>query len=76
MALPDRLTTKQLGKHGFKLISENQAKHERYNSYRNRCDGCGEWVKHLQGGKSGKMYCHRCIRSGHFLEVERAFGFH
>jgi late competence protein required for DNA uptake (superfamily II DNA/RNA helicase) len=76
MALPDNLTTEQLVKHGFKVVSENQAKHVRYNSDRHKCDGCGRWAKQLLGGRSGKIYCDKCITSGHYLEVERTFGFH
>ncbi len=77
MALPSRLTTEQLTEYGFtKVISERSMRHERYNSYRHKCDGCGKWGKQALGGISGKMYCNRCITSGHYLEVERTFGFH
>jgi formylmethanofuran dehydrogenase subunit E len=62
MPLPDRLKTEELETHGFKRVSENRAEHERYRSYRNRCDKCGDWVKQTEGGK-GRVYCKECRRA-------------
>jgi len=62
MGLPARFkTVEELEASGFELLSEKLAKHKRFNSFRYKCDGCGEWVKHLQGKGVGVMFCDRCF---------------
>jgi len=48
MGLPDRLTDAGLQQEGFVLVSPGRAKHERSNSYRNKCDRCGLWAKEIR----------------------------
>lgn len=57
MAIRDRIKTEELEEMGFKIIAENKAKHERYNSYRHKCPRCGDWVK-----QTLNYLCLRCSR--------------
>lgn len=57
MALPDRIKEQDLDTFGFKIVSENLAKHNRYNSYRHKCSKCGIWVK--QAYREKKL-CKKC----------------
>ena len=52
-----RITTSDLEKYGYKLISPTRAKHKRYSSYRNLCALCGDWTK----GGSGQLCERHCF---------------
>ena len=57
MALPNKLTEDELARYGFARITETQAKHIRYVSYRHKCVGCEFWCKQLIND-----LCNKCLR--------------
>jgi len=62
MALADELTDDELTQHGFTKTSDRQAKHNHFSAFRNRCEGCGLWLKQLES-REGKMLCRKCDKA-------------
>jgi hypothetical protein len=56
MTLLDGLTGDELAQYGFSEISDREANHQRFQSYRQKCEKCGLWFKQLES-REGKMLC-------------------
>jgi len=56
--LPANMTTEQLGKNGFELVSPILAKHYNYRSFRHMCSLCSIWFMRGYGTPS---LCKTCF---------------